>query len=219
MRELAPSLLAADFYNLKDQIEILNRTKVKYLHLDVMDGHYVPNISFGTDIIKQLRDHTDLIFDVHLMVDAPENQVDNLLDAGADIVSFHPETTTHPNRLVNQIKDKGMKAGIVLNTHTDESVLKYLLDDIDLVLIMSVVPGFGGQKFIPQILDKIARVRKIIDESQRDIILEVDGDIKLNNVKTVMDLGVNLFVSGSGVFNSDGIENNIDEFYKIFEEK
>lgn len=217
MKEIAPSLLAADFYDLKSQIEELNSTRIKYLHLDIMDGNYVPNFSYGPDIIKNLRNHTDLIFDVHLMIEKPENYIDNFVDAGADIISFHPETTKHPNRLVNYIKSKDVKAGIVLNTHVDESVLKYLIDDIDLILVMTVVPGFGGQSFIPQIMNKIENIRKIIDESNRDIILEVDGGIKIDNIKEVSDAGVDLFVAGSAVFNEKGITNNVNEFYKKLE--
>lgn len=214
MKEIAPSLLAADFYDLRSQIRELNNSKVKYLHLDIMDGRYVPNISYGSDIIKNIRKHTNLIFDVHLMVENPENHIEEYVSAGADIISFHPETTKHPNRVVSQIKKGGIKAGIVLNTHTDENILKYLIQDIDLILIMSVVPGFGGQEFIPQIFDKIIRVKKLIEDSGRDIILEIDGGIKLHNVKKVIDLGINLAVAGSAIFNEDGIQNNIDKFYK-----
>lgn len=218
MKEIAPSLLAADFYNLKNQIEELNSTEVKYLHLDIMDGSYVPNISFGPDIIKNIRKHTTLTFDLHLMINNPENYIDQLVDAGADIISFHPETTIHPNRVINQIKSKGVKAGIVLNTHTDENILKYLIQDIDLVLIMSVVPGFGGQEFIPQIKEKIKRVRKMINDSGRDIILEVDGGIKHFNVKEIADLGCDLLVAGTAVFNKNGIKNNVKKFYEILNE-
>ncbi|MFM1524723.1 MULTISPECIES: ribulose-phosphate 3-epimerase [Helcococcus] len=215
MKELSPSLLAADFYDLSSQIEELNKTDVKYLHLDVMDGSYVPNISFGPDVINNLRKHTNLIFDTHLMIQNPEKYIDKFVEVGSDIISFHPETTIHPNRVVSQIKSKGVKAGIVLNTHTDENILKYLIQDIDLILIMSVVPGFGGQKFIPQILEKIKRVRKMIDESGRDIILEVDGGVKLENAKEILDAGCDLLVAGSAIFNQNGIENNVNEFYKV----
>lgn len=216
MKELNPSLLAADFYNLKDQIEELNNTQVKYLHLDIMDGSYVPNISYGADIIKNIRKHTDLIFDTHLMVNNPENFIELFAEAGSDIISFHPETTNHPNRVVNQIKSKGLKAGIVLNTHTNENILEYLIQDIDLVLIMTVVPGYGGQEFIPQIKEKIKKVRKMIDESGRDIILEIDGGVKHNNARELADLGVDLLVAGSAVFNEDGITNNVEKFYEEF---
>lgn len=218
MKELAPSLLAADFYDLKSQIEELNTTKVKYLHLDIMDGTFVPNISYGPGLVKDIRKHSNLIFDTHLMIDQPEKYIDQFVQAGCDIISFHPETTLHPNRVVSQIKSHGIKAGIVLNTHTDENILKYLIDDIDLILIMSVVPGFGGQEFIPQIMDKITRVRKMIDDSGRDIILEIDGGIKLTNAKEVSKRGIDLFVAGSAVFNKDGISHNIEEFYKLIQE-
>lgn len=215
MIELSPSLLAADFYNLEKQFNELNDSKIKYIHLDIMDGSYVPNISYGSDIIKDLRVHSDLIFDCHLMVNNPENQIDEFAKAGADIITFHPETTIHPGRVISQIKKHKIKAGIVLNTHTDENILKYLIDDIDLVLIMSVVPGFGGQEFIPQILEKVRRVRKIIDDSNKDIILEIDGGIKLHNVKDVISAGCDLVVAGSAVFNEKGIKNNIEEFYRV----
>lgn len=216
MKELNPSLLAADFYNLKDQIEELNNTQVKYLHLDIMDGSYVPNISYGADIIKNIRKHTDLIFDTHLMVNNPENFIDLFAEAGSDIISFHPETTNHPNRVVNQIKSKGVKAGIVLNTHTNENILEYLIQDIDLILVMTVVPGYGGQEFIPQIKEKIKKVKIMIDESGRDIILEIDGGVKQNNARELADLGVDLLVAGSAVFNEDGITNNVEKFYEEF---
>lgn len=217
MKELAPSLLAADFYDLKSQIEELNKTKVKYLHLDIMDGNFVPNISYGPDIIRDIKSHTNLIFDVHLMIENPENFVDNFIEAGAEIITFHPETTKHPNRLINYIKSKNVKAGVVLNTHTDESILKYLIDDIDQILIMTVVPGFGGQKFIPQIIDKIKRVRKMIDNQNKEIVLEVDGGIKLENISEVSKAGIDLFVAGSAIFNKNGITNNVNEFYNILE--
>ena len=141
------------------------------------------------------------------MVNNPENFIELFAEAGSDIISFHPETTNHPNRVVNQIKSKGLKAGIVLNTHTNENILEYLIQDIDLVLIMTVVPGYGGQEFIPQIKEKIKKVRKMIDESGRDIILEIDGGVKHNNAKELADLGVDLLVAGSAVFNEDGITN------------
>lgn len=217
MKEIAPSLLSADFFSLEKQIEELNNSRVKYLHLDIMDGNFVPNISYGPDIIKNLRNHTDLIFDTHLMIENPENFIDHFADAGSDIISFHPETTKHPHTVIRKIKDRGLKAGLVLNPNTDESVLKYFLDDIDLVLIMSVVPGFGGQSFMPQILNKISKVRDIIDESGKDIILEIDGGIKIDNIEEVSLRGVDLFVAGSAVFNDKGISFNLDNFYSILD--
>ena len=179
-----------------------------------MDGNFVPNISFGPAIIKQLREKTDMIFDTHLMIMNPEKYIDDFVDAGSDIISFHPEATMHPHTVISKIKSHGRKAGIVLNPNTDENVLKYLIKDIDLVLIMSVVPGFGGQKFMPLVFDKIERVKKIIAENNPDVILEIDGGIKLHNVKEVADAGVELLVAGSAVFNQDGISKNIEDFYR-----
>lgn len=214
MKELAPSLLAADFYNLKNQIEELNKTKIKYLHLDIMDGDFVPNISFGPDVVKNIRPHTELIFDTHLMIKNPENYIENFVKAGSDIISFHPESTIHPHTVISKIKNFGKKAGIVLNPNTDENILKYLIDDIDLVLIMSVVPGFGGQKFMKQTYRKIENVSDIIRKSAKDIILEIDGGVNLENIEKLAKTDVNLFVAGSAVFNQNGISKNIEKFYE-----
>ena len=213
---LSPSLLSADFYNLKDDIEELNRLGVKYLHLDIMDGNFVPNISYGPGLIKKLRPHTDMIFDTHLMVESPERYIEDFAKAGSDIITIHPESTKHVHRAIQQIKTLGKKAGLVLNPHTHESILEYLIDDLDLVLVMSVNPGFGGQKFIPQALDKLVRIKKIIKERNPSCILEIDGGVKVDNVRQVLDTGANLIVSGSGVFNSDGIEANVRKFEEIF---
>lgn len=214
MKELAPSLLAADFYNLKNQIEELNKTKIKYLHLDIMDGDFVPNISFGPDVVKNIRPHTELIFDTHLMIKNPENYIENFVKAGSDIISFHPESTIHPHTVISKIKNFGKKAGIVLNPNTDENMLKYLIDDIDLVLIMSVVPGFGGQKFMKQTYRKIENVSDIIRKSAKEIILEIDGGVNLENIEKLAKTDVNLFVAGSAVFNQNGISKNIEKFYE-----
>ncbi|NLW52437.1 MAG: ribulose-phosphate 3-epimerase [Tissierellia bacterium] len=218
MIELSPSLLAANFYNLKEDIEKLNEMNVKYLHLDVMDGNFVPNISYGPDIIKQIRPHTQMIFDTHLMIENPEKYIDVFADAGCDIITIHPESTKHVHRVIQQIKSHGLKAGIVLNPHTHESVLEYIINDIDLVLVMSVNPGFGGQSFIDSSLEKIKNIRKMIDEKNPNIILEIDGGVKTQNVKEVLNAGVNLVVSGSGVFNNDGIEKNVLDFEEIFKQ-
>ncbi len=218
MIELSPSLLSADFYDLKTQIEELNTLGVKYLHLDIMDGHFVPNITFGPGLIKKLRPHTDMIFDVHLMIENPEKYIDDFAEAGADIITIHPESTVHVHRAIQQIKSLGKKAGLVLNPHTNESVLEYLLEDLDLVLVMGVNPGFGGQSFIDSQVKKIENIKKMIDERNPLCLLEIDGGIKSSNVKTVLDAGVNLVVAGSGVFNSDGITKNVEDFRKIFKE-
>lgn len=218
MIELSPSLLAANFYNLQNDIEKLNENNVRFLHLDVMDGNFVPNISYGPDIIKQLRPHTKMIFDTHLMIERPEKYIDVFADAGCDIITIHPESTKHVHRVIQQIKSHGLKAGVVLNPHTHENVLEYIIKDIDLILVMSVNPGFGGQSFIDSTIEKIKNIRKMIDEHNPDIILEIDGGVKIQNVKEVLDAGANLIVSGSGVFNNDGIEKNVQEFQKIFDE-
>lgn len=218
MIELAPSLLSADFYNLQKDLEELADTRVKYLHLDVMDGNFVPNISFGPGIIKILRKNTDFIFDTHLMVENPDKYIKDFVDAGADIITVHAEATKHLHRTIQLIKSYGVKAGVVLNPSTSEDVLEYVLEDIDQVLVMSVNPGFGGQSFIDSSLKKISRIRKMIDERNPKVLLEVDGGIKADNCKMVIDAGADLLVSGSGVFNKDGIDKNVEEFYKVFEE-
>ena len=214
MRELSPSLLSANFYDLRSDIESLNKSRVKYLHLDIMDGNFVPNISFGPGLIKSLRAHTDLIFDTHLMIDSPERYIKDFVDAGSDIITIHPESTKHVHRCIQMIKSYGKKAGLVLNPHTDESVLNYLIEDLDLVLVMSVNPGFGGQKFIDSQLKKINNIAKMIQERNPSCILEVDGGIKADNVEMVLKEGATLVVAGSGVFNKDGIENNVLSFYE-----
>ena len=215
MIELSPSLLSADFYNLEKDLKELEDSGIKYLHLDIMDGNFVPNISYGPGLIKALRPNSNLIFDTHLMIENPEKYIDDFADAGCDIITVHPESTRHLHRVIQKIKNRGLKAGVVLNPHTHESVLKYVIHDIDLILIMSVNPGFGGQEFIPSQLEKIRSIRKLIDQSGKDILLEVDGGIKANNVQQVFDAGANLIVSGSGIFNKDGIKHNIEEFNKI----
>ena len=209
MREIAPSLLSANFYNLQDDLERLKKADIKYLHLDVMDGNFVPNISFGLPIIKSVRKNTDYILDCHLMIEKPERYLEDFKNAGADILTVHQEATIHLQRTLAEIRRLGMKAGVSLNPSTSEETLKYIMDDIDLILIMSVNPGFGGQSYIESVNEKIKRVRKMIDESERDIILEVDGGVNKDNIKELEDLGVDLFVAGSAAFKNSEIEKNI----------
>lgn len=203
MADLSPSLLAADFYNLERQIQVLDKNGVKYIHLDVMDGNFVPNISFGQGVIKNLRNKMDFIFDVHLMIENPEDYIDDFADAGADIITIHQEATKHPLRVLQQIKEKGLKAGISLNPGTSLNVLDYLWDELDLILIMTVNPGFGGQSFIPSSIEKIKETRKLIDYHENEIILEIDGGVKTTNLDSLLNLGIDLFVSGSDIFNED----------------
>lgn len=216
MLELSPSLLSADFTNLKSEIEVLDKNGVKYLHLDVMDGMFVPNISFGPMIIKQLRPLTNMIFDVHLMIEDPDRYVQNFKDAGADILTVHYEACKHLHRTVSYIKSLGMKAGVSLNPATNIDVLDYVLEDLDLVLIMSVNPGFGGQSFIPSAIDKIKNLKAKIRERNLNVIVEVDGGVKTTNVKDVIEAGADLIVSGSDVFADK--ENRIRAYKEIFKD-
>ena len=214
MLELSPSLLSADFTDLKSEIEVLDKNGVKYLHLDVMDGMFVPNISFGPMIIKQLRPLTNMIFDVHLMIEDPDRYFQNFKDAGADILTVHYEACKHLHRTVSYIKSLGMKAGVSLNPATNIDVLDYVLEDLDLVLIMSVNPGFGGQSFIPSAIDKIKNLKAKIRERNLNVIVEVDGGVKTTNVKDVIEAGADLIVSGSDVFADK--ENRIRAYKEIF---
>lgn len=214
MLELSPSLLSADFTNLKSDIEILDKSGVKYLHLDVMDGMFVPNISFGPMIIKQLRPLTKMVFDVHLMIEDPDRYVQSFKDAGADILTVHYEACKHLHRTISYIKSLGMKAGVSLNPATNIDVLDYVLEDLDLVLVMSVNPGFGGQSFIPSALDKIKNLKEKIKERNLNVIVEVDGGVKTTNVKDVVEAGADLIVSGSDVFADK--ENRIKAYNDIF---
>lgn len=214
MLELSPSLLSADFTNLKKEIDVLNNLDVKYLHLDVMDGMFVPNISFGPMVIKALRPLTDMIFDVHLMIENPDRYIEDFKNAGADSLTVHFEACKHLHRTISYIKSLGMKAGVSLNPSTNPNVLDYVLEDLDLVLVMSVNPGFGGQKFISNSIYKLLELRKKIDQKNLKTILEVDGGIKLTNVEDVIKAGANLIVSGSDVFVDK--ENRIKEYKNIF---
>ena len=214
MLELLTSLLSADFTNLKSDIEILDKSGVKYLHLDVMDGMFVPNISFGPMIIKQLRPLTNMVFDVHLMIEDPDRYVQSFKDAGADILTVHYEACKHLHRTISYIKSLGMKAGVSLNPATNIDVLDYVLEDLDLVLVMSVNPGFGGQSFIPSALDKIKNLKEKIKERNLNVIVEVDGGVKTTNVKDVVEAGADLIVSGSDVFADK--ENRIKAYNDIF---
>ena len=196
---IAPSLLAADFSILKEEITKIENAGAEYLHLDVMDGNFVPNISFGPVVIKSLRAHSNLIFDVHLMIENPDKYVADFVDAGADIICVHVESTKHLNRTIQLIKSYKKKVGVALNPSTSLDTIKYDLDNIDMVLIMTVNPGFGGQKFIPQMLQKIKELRKIAP----NIDIQVDGGINDEISKLVIEAGANVLVAGSYVFNGN----------------
>ncbi len=200
---VAPSILSANFLSLKDDIEMINNSEADWFHIDVMDGRYVPNISFGMPVIKTMKKMGKKTFDVHLMIVEPEKYFEAFKDAGADILTIHYEASTHLHRSLQAIKALGMKAGVALNPHTPVSVLEDIITDIDLVLIMSVNPGFGGQKFIHQALDKISKLKAMITNAGCHTLIEVDGGVTLDNAPDLVAAGVDVLVAGNTVFSSD----------------
>lgn len=209
MIKVAPSILSADFANLERDIRLVEAAGADMLHIDVMDGHFVPNITIGYPVVRSLRKVSGLEFDVHLMIENPESYVKEFAKSGADIITVHAEATNHLHRLVQMIKDEGLKAGVALNPATPISMLEHIIYDIDMVLVMSVNPGFGGQKFISSVYDKIAMVKSLIDSRDLSVDLEVDGGVGTDNVKMVAECGANIIVAGSAVFNSKDIPATI----------
>ena len=197
---IAPSILSADFARLGEEVKSVIAAGADWIHFDVMDNHYVPNLTFGPMVCQALRKHSTVPIDVHLMVQPVDALATAFAQAGADLISFHPEASRHVDRTLQLIKDAGCKAGLVFNPAAPLDVLEWTIDQLDLILIMSVNPGFGGQSFIDSALKKIERVRKLIDQSGRDIRLEVDGGIKLENIRRVADAGADTFVAGSAIF-------------------
>lgn len=215
MYKLAPSLLAADFKKLQQEVEAVDKAGADMLHIDVMDGSFVPSISFGMPVIQSIKEVTDKPFDVHLMIQEPVRYIQEFKACGADVLTVHAEACTHLNRTVMAIKDAGMKASVALNPATPLNVLEYVLEELDMVLLMSVNPGFGGQKFIPNILNKIEDLRRMVLEKGLSAEIEVDGGITLSNVEDVMKAGASIFVAGTAVYKGD-IVKNVERFKEVF---
>ena len=198
--KISPSILSADFSKLGDEITALEKAGADYIHIDVMDGHFVPNITIGPEVIKRLRPITKLTFDVHLMISPVNNFIKDFADAGADIITFHPEATDNVSETISLIRKLGKKVGISLKPKSQISLIEDHLSKIDLILIMSVEPGFGGQKFMPEVLDKMRKLRNLINEKKLNVDIEIDGGINFDNSKKAKDYGANILVSGSTVF-------------------
>lgn len=215
MIKLAPSILSADFANLEQDVRKVEAAGCEYLHIDVMDGHFVPNITIGPLIVDSLKKKgIGMVFDVHLMIENPDSYVEDFAKAGADIIVVHQEACRHLHRTIQNIKSHGIKAGIALNPATPVDTIKHVIGDIDMVLIMSVNPGFGGQSFIDSVLPKISQIREMASNMSLKLDIQVDGGIKPSNVRKVVEAGANVIVAGSAIFNSEDIAATVAEFRK-----
>ena len=214
---ISPSILSADFAHLAKDVEMLNRSEADWVHIDIMDGVFVPNISFGFPVLKYVAKLSEKPLDVHLMIEEPGRYIDDLAEVGADLITVHAEACKHLDRTIEAIKEKGLLAGVALNPATPLSAIEWVLPKVDMVLIMSVNPGFGGQKLIPYAVEKVRALKKMIDEKGLKIDIEVDGGVNLENVTEVMDAGANIIVAGSAVFKGD-IAENVERFLAILKE-
>ncbi|HHV18299.1 MAG TPA: ribulose-phosphate 3-epimerase [Thermoanaerobacterales bacterium] len=209
MTKVAPSILSADFSRLAEEVKRVEAGGADLLHIDVMDGHFVPNITFGPPVISSLKGKTDLPFDVHLMIENPERYVDDFIEAGSDIITVHVESTVHLHRLINYIKNQGIKPGVALNPSTPLTGLQYILDDVYMVLIMSVNPGFGGQTFIPGMIEKIKKLKDIVQQTNSKVLIQVDGGINEDNSPEIIKAGADILVAGSAIYKSSNPGNVI----------
>jgi ribulose-phosphate 3-epimerase len=218
MKYIAPSILSADFSKLGDEIQSVEQAGADWIHVDVMDGHFVPNITIGPLIVKAARRTTSLPLDVHLMIENPDRYIEDFAKAGADLISVQVEACIHLNRTIQMIKSLDLRAGVVLNPSTSLSAIEWILEDVDFVMIMSVNPGFGGQKFIPNSIDKIRALRKMIQDRGLSILIEIDGGVNEKTIKNISDAGVDVFVAGSAIFKSPDYKETISKFRTLIGE-
>lgn len=213
--KIAPSVLSCDFANVQRDVEMINNSEADWFHIDIMDGVFVPNISFGFPVMKAISKHAKKPLDVHLMIQDVDPYIEDFKNAGAEVLTVHFEACKHLHRTIHAIKEAGMKAGVALNPHTPVAMLSDIIADLDLVLIMSVNPGFGGQKFIPQAIEKVKQVKSLIDQKSSSALIEVDGGVNMETGKLLVEAGANVLVAGSFVFNSASPINTISELKKL----
>jgi len=214
MKKIAPSILSADFGRLAEEIKAVEEAGADWIHLDIMDGHFVPNLTIGPPVVKALRKITSLPFDVHLMIENPDRYLDAFIDAGSDVLTIHVEATPHLHRTINHLREKNIKAGIALNPSTPIWTVEEIITDCDLILIMTVNPGFGGQHFIPSMIPKIRRTKDMVAKQAKPLLIEVDGGISPNNIQVISDAGGEVFVAGAAVFGSDDYSYTIKQMRK-----